>query len=312
MSEEENTNTLGGGLESAPEETIQETPQAAEPTQSINFEDTGLYKQFVETLPDELKTHKTFHETENFASLANQLVNAQSALGKKRLEAPQPDWGEEEWDSYYNQIRPDDGEYEIPEAINLPEGYDAEKVPSLDDDTMQEIVDLAGTMGLSQQQFDQLYGAYNTMMMDAESTGLSEQKETLNKYNMDMRDEWGNLYDKNLQASNSAYEALANDIPEIRELVEGNPYVANHPGVLKLFNKIAEISGDSLPISNNTDPTSGFARENVHSIKAQIEDLDTTHKDLLLSNPSALPLDQRAKREDILQKRVQLYEKLYS
>jgi hypothetical protein len=129
---------------------------------------------------------------------------------------------------------------------------------------------------------------------------------------MDMRDEWGQLYDKNIAASNQAYEAIATDIPEIRELVEANPYVANHPGVLKLFNKIAEISGDSLPMSSNTDPTSGFARENVHSVKAQIEDLDTTHKDLLLSNPSSLPLDQRAKREDILQKRVQLYEKLYS
>jgi hypothetical protein len=308
MSEEENTTTLGGGLESVPEE----TPQAAEPTQSVNFQDTGLYKQFVDTLPDELKTHKTFHETENFESLANQLINAQSALGKKRLEAPSEDWGAEQWDDYYNQIRPEGGEYEIPESINLPEGYDAEKVPNLDDDSMQEIVDLAGTMGLSQQQFDQLFGAYSTMIMDAESTGAAEQQETLKKYNMDMRDEWGQLYDKNIAASNQAYEAIATDIPEIRELVEANPYVANHPGVLKLFNKIAEISGDSLPMSSNTDPTSGFARENVHSVKAQIEDLDTTHKDLLLSNPSSLPLDQRAKREDILQKRVQLYEKLYS
>lgn len=308
MSEEENTSApLGSGLSEtpAPESTQTESP-------NIDFGNTDLYKQFVETLPDELKTHKTFHETENFQSLANQLVNAQSALGKKRLEAPQQDWTEDQWNDYYEQIRPEEGEYEIPDSINLPEGYDSEKIPEFDDSTLQDIVDLAGTMGLSQNQFNQLFGAYNTMIMDAESMNASEQKETLEKYNMDLRGEWGNLYEKNLEASNQAYEAIAGDIPEIRELVEGNPYVANHPGVLKLFNKIAEISGDSLPVSSNSNAPSAFAASNVHNLKAQIQDLDTTHSTLIMTNPASLPMDQRTKRQEILDKRADLYAKLYS
>tara|TARA_R100001198_G_scaffold95708_2_gene82605 strand:+ start:1781 stop:2704 length:924 start_codon:yes stop_codon:yes gene_type:complete len=307
MSEEENPSTLGGGLESAP----QETPQAA-PTQGIDFASPDVYKQFVSSLPENLQSVQSIQNTENFQALADQMVNAQSALGKKRLEAPQEDWTQEQWDGYYDQIRPEGGEYEIPESINLPEGYNAENIPQFEDDTLQEIVDLAGTMGLSQQQFNQLYGAYNTMIMDAENLNTQEQQDTLKEYNMSLRGEWGGLYDQNLQASNQAYEAIANDIPEIRELVEANPYVANHPGVLKLFNKIAEISGDSLPLATNTDPTSGFGKENVHSIRAQLQDLDTNNKELLLSNPSALPLDQRAERDALLAKRQDLFNKLYS
>ena len=307
MSEEENPSTLGGGLESAP----QETPQAA-PTQGIDFASPDVYKQFVSSLPENLQSVQSIQNTENFQALADQMVNAQSALGKKRLEAPQEDWTQEQWDGYYDQIRPEGGEYEIPESINLPEGYNTENIPQFEDDTLQEIVDLAGTMGLSQQQFNQLYGAYNTMIMDAENLNTQEQQDTLKEYNMSLRGEWGGLYDQNLQASNQAYEAIANDIPEIRELVEANPYVANHPGVLKLFNKIAEISGDSLPLATNTDPTSGFGKENVHSIRAQLQDLDTNNKELLLSNPSALPLDQRAERDALLAKRQDLFNKLYS
>lgn len=306
MSEEENPSTLGGGLESAPQET-----QAA-PTQGIDFASPEVYKQFVSSLPENLQSVQSIQSTENFQALADQMVNAQSALGKKRLEAPQPDWTQEQWDGYYENIRPEGGEYEIPDNINLPEGYEPQNLPEFEDETMQEIVDLAGNMGLSQQQFDQLYGAYSTMILDAQSLSDTEQKETLQQYNMDLRGEWGGLYDKNLQASNQAYEAIANDIPEIRELVESNPYVANHPGVLKLFNKIAEISGDSLPYANNTDPTSGFGKENVHSIRAQLQDLDTSNKELLLSNPSSLPMDQRAQRDALLAKRQDLFNKLYS
>lgn len=307
MSEEENPSTLGGGLESAP----QETPQAA-PTQGIDFASPDVYRQFVSSLPENLQSVQSIQSTENFQALADQMVNAQSALGKKRLEAPQEDWTQEQWDGYYDQIRPEGGEYEIPESINLPEGYNTENIPQFEDDTLQEIVDLAGTMGLSQQQFNQLYGAYNTMIMDAESLNTQEQQDTLKEYNMSLRGEWGGLYDQNLQASNQAYEAIANDIPEIRELVEANPYVANHPGVLKLFNKIAEISGDSLPLASNTDPTSGFGKENVHSVRAQLQDLDTNNKELFLSNPSALPLDKRAERDALLAKRQDLFNKLYS
>jgi hypothetical protein len=307
MSEEENQQTtLGGGLESAPQET-----QAA-PTQGIDFASPDVYKQFVSSLPENLQSVQSIQSTENFQALADQMVNAQSALGKKRLEAPQADWSQEQWDNYYEAIRPEGGEYEVPESINLPEGYDPESLPQFEDDTLQEMVDLAGNMGLSQQQFEQLFGAYSTMIMDAETFSQTQQQETLQKFNMDLRGEWGQLYDKNIEASNQAYEAIAQDIPEIRELVENDPYVANHPGVLKLFNKIAEISGDSLPISANTDPTSGFGKENVHSIRAQLQDLDSNNKELLLSNPASLPLDQRAERDALLAKREQLFTKLYS
>lgn len=287
---EEPTGGLGGGVE--------------EPATEQPVED-NTYQQFYESLPDELKNNDTIKNTKDLTSLANQLVNAQSALGTKRLQAPQEDWGDEEWNGFFDQLRPEDDEYSIPELSS--EDGEAYEMP---DEQAQELVDFAAEMGLSQKQFDILYDRYVNLTMEGEAQNSEEYQTAVSDLRKAVQLEWGDQYNTNLALANQAYEAMSTEIPEIKDLIESDPIVANHPAVLKLFHRLAEVSGDTLPMAEN-NPASGFANENTHGIKAQISEIDEGYASLIMADPSSLNMKDRTKRQELLDKRANLYNKLY-
>ena len=269
--------------------------------------DDGGYSKLIDSLPDNLKNNDTIKNSKSFESLADQLVNAQSALGTKRIQEPQADWGEEEWNSFYDKTRPADGEYSIPDEISI-EGV--EKVPELPEESQQELVDFAGKLGLNQHQFDALYQRYIELGVEGESVGKQQTENAVKENRQAIQMEWGDQYDTNLALANQAFEATSQQIPEIKALIENDPVIANHPGVLKLFHTLAEASGDALPVAGN-NPASGFANNNVHGVKQAIQELDADYSSLIMSDPSSLNMKDRTKRQEILQKRTNLYSKLY-
>ena len=307
MSEETESAGLGDGL--SPEATAQ-TTETTEST-GLDFSSPDTYKQFVDTLPEDIRGYKAFQETENLQSLANQLVNAQSALGKKRLEAPSEDWTDDNWNEFYSNMRPENDEYTVAEIgeMNLPEEFAEMPHPDLHDEGIQQMVDLAGQMGLTQRQFDIMYQATVQNLMQGNQQSSQGVDESLKGYKASLSADWQGDFDVNLKQSKEAFTALAQDIPELNELVQ-DPTIANHPGMLKLFHKVAQVTGDTLPaLSNN--PANGFGENSALNIQAQIRDLDSTHNDLIMSNPAQMNPADRAKRDQILQKRTELYTKLY-
>tara|TARA_R100000278_G_scaffold17602_4_gene17662 strand:- start:15 stop:929 length:915 start_codon:yes stop_codon:yes gene_type:complete len=301
MSEEENTGGLGGGV---PAEVASETTTESS---AFDFASEEAYGQFYESLPEELQANDTLKNAKSVHSLADQLVNAQSALGSKRLQAPQEDWDNDQWESFYDSVRPEGAEYSIPDEITLGE----ESIPiDLPDETLQEFVDFSAELGLSQRQFDQLYEAYVGMGIEQQESAEGSIQETVAEGRKSIQLDWGDSYETNLAQANQAYEAMASEIPEIKDLIESDPIVANHPAVLKLFHRISEVSGDTLPIATN-NPASGFGKENVHNIKAQIAELDSDNSSLIMSDPSSLNMADRAKRQEILNKRANLYAAMY-
>lgn len=308
MSEETESAGLGDGL--SPEATAQ-TTETTEST-GLDFSSPDTYKQFVNTLPEDIRGYKAFQETENLQSLANQLVNAQSALGKKRLEAPSEDWTDDNWNEFYSHLRPENDEYTVADIgeLQLPDELSDVPHPELNDEGVQQMVDLAGRMGLTQQQFDVMYQTTVQNLMQSGQQDSQGVNETLKEYKASLSADWQADFDVNLKQSKEAFAALAQDIPELNEIVQ-DPTLANHPGMLKLFHKVAQVSGDSLPaLANN--PANGFGENSAVNIRGQIRDIDTQNQELILSEPSQLkPLD-RVKREQLLQKRAELYNKLYS
>lgn len=302
MSEDtEPTGGLGGGS------VDQEASEPSTAPSQFDFSSEDAYGQFYESLPEELQAHDTLRNTKSIHALADQLVNAQSALGNKRLQAPQEDWGDEQWEDFYNQIRPENGEYSIPDELSF-EG--AESAPDLADETIQELVDFSAKMGLSQKQFDILYERYVQLAVDGQNHMSAETQDLVANHRQSIQGEWGEKYESNLAEANQAYEALASEIPELRELIDSDPVVANHPAVLKVFHRIAEVSGDALPLAEN-NPTSGFAAENIHGIKSAIQELDSSYAELIMSDPASLNMAERTKRQQVLDERVKLYSSLY-
>ena len=305
MSEETESTGLGDGL--SPQATTPETTESS----GLDFSSPDTYKQFVETLPEDIRGYKAFQETENLQSLANQLVNAQSALGKKRLEAPSEEWTDDNWNEFYSNMRPENDEYTVAEIgeLSLPEELEGAAHPELHDEGVQQMVDLAGQMGLTQRQFDIMYQTTVQNLMKGNQMNSQGVDESLKEYRASLSADWQADFDVNLKQSKEAFSALAQDIPELNDLV-GDPTIANHPGMLKLFHKVAQVTGDSLPSMSN-NPANGFGENSAINIRGQIRDIDTQNQELILSEPSQLkPLD-RAKREQLLQKRAELYNKLY-
>ena len=302
MSEEtEPTGGLGGAT---PAEVASEPTTASSP---YDFTSEESYGQFYESLPDTLKANETIRNTKSVHALADQLVNAQSALGTKRLAAPQEDWTSEQWEDFYGNLRPKDNEYSIPEELSY-EG--AENTPKIAEDSIQELVDFSAEMGLNQNQFDKLYERYMQMNLEGSQLGQEQVETEVKSHRDSIQNEWGEKYDANLAQANQAYQALTSEIPELKELIEADAVVANHPAVLKVFHRIAEVSGDALPLADN-NPASGFASENVHGIKSAIQELDSGNAQLIMSDPSSLSMADRTKRQQILDKRANLYANLY-
>lgn len=302
---EEAAPTLGEGLGEPAEQNIAQT---SEPTLDFSSEDT--FRQFVETLPDDVKSSQALQETKDFGSLASQMLNAQSALGKKRLEAPQEDWGDDQWNEFYNNIRPAEDEYTIPDEITLPEEFGEAQIPEFTDEALQELVDFAGELGLSQRQFDSLYSRWAQMAVENNQLEAEDTNGRLKEYKAAMTAEWGDEFEHRLRNSREAFSALSQEIPELESLIS-NPLFSNHPATLKLFDKLSSMVGDALPTAGSNIP-SAFGSNSIQGIKAQIADLDATHSDLILQNPAQMKMADRTKREEILEKRAQLYQKMYN
>lgn len=310
MSEEETQPSgLGDGM-------VADAPETAQPTEStestgLDFSSPETYKQFVDTLPEDIRGYKAFSETENLQSLANQLVNAQSALGKKRLEAPQEDWTADNWNEFYSQLRPENDEYTVSEIgeLTLPDDLQGQTI-ELPDEGIQQMVDLAGQMGLTQQQFDVMYKTTVENLLKNNQDSQVNVTESLKTYKAALSADWQDSFDTNIKQSKEAFTALAQEIPELNELVQ-DPTIANHPGMLKLFHKLATATGDLVPSMSN-DPANGFGENSAMNIQAQIRDIDSTNQELIMSEPAMLKPADRAKRDQLLQKRAELYSKLYS
>ena len=99
LEDTEPTGGLGGDI------TTQVASAPATEPSAFDFTSEDTYAQFYESLPDNLKAHETLKNTKSVHALADQLVNAQSALGTKRLPMPQADWGEEQWNDFYSHLR---------------------------------------------------------------------------------------------------------------------------------------------------------------------------------------------------------------
>ena len=173
MSEEsqEEVNGLGAGIVGDPQVEAPVSPEAREeqpPQQQGDQEEA--YRQFLSTLPDEMKTNPALLQTKDFNSLADKFINAQKTIGRKRLEAPTEEWTDENWNDFYGKLRPENDEYAIPDEVKLPAEFpEGTQVPEFADETIQELVDFAGEMGLTQRQFDQLYARWAQMSVKMHS-----------------------------------------------------------------------------------------------------------------------------------------------
>ena len=299
---EETSAGIGGGI--APE-------SAAE---SLDFGSEDNYQQFVSGLPDDLRDKNLFKETKSFQSLAEQAINAQSALGKKRLAVPQEDWTDTDYQDFYSKLRPEtmDGYVSAEKHSVQLEGQDIKEM-QFPEEIQNQLKEVAYNIGLTPKQFNALESEWATRQVMSESTLDAQIQESVQNQTNELRSEWGADYAINHKSANETFEAFAQQIPELKQLMEWSPVVGNHPAVLKLFHSLAPMVGDAgMPTAGGG---SSFGQDTVAGIKSQIDQFDQEHSELMFmpeNKLATLTPSDKARRESFLKQRTAMYQKLYS
>jgi hypothetical protein len=289
------------------------TPTPTDPNAPLDFNSEDIYNQFRASLPEDLREKDFFKNTKNLSALAKQAVDAQSALGKKRLPVPQDDWQDADWEDFYAQLRPETADkYTAQEKVTVTrEGEDA-KDYAFDEATTTKLRETAHSLGLTDRQFQSLQKVWAENAVQSEAQLEAQISQHVQDLTNTLRKDWGQDFQVNHRAANEAFEALITIVPELEDLVNWSPVVANHPAVMKLFHTLSPLVKDlGVPSSGNN---SGFGSDTVAGLKAQIEQFDSEHGEILYAPQNKLatmtPSD-KAKRERLLAQRTELYKKLY-
>jgi hypothetical protein len=302
---------IGGGAPVADAAPVSDAAPSAQAT--YDFESPELYAQFMQSLPEESRERGLFKNTKSIKSLAEQALNSESALGRKRLQAPQDDWGDAEWDEFNTQIRPETADlYKARESVSVfTEGAESTEY-EMDPETSDLLKGVAHNLGLPQGAYPKLEQAWAEHNVQANQQLDAQIKEAVHTQNLALQEEWGLDYTANHKSANETFEVLAKQVPELNELVEWSPIVANHPAVMKLFHALApHVQNLGAPVTGVGGST--FNNDSVASVQAQIKDLDAKYGQLI--NPkdvASLSILDKQKRERILRERTALYQKAYA
>jgi hypothetical protein len=282
---------LGTPVENAP--AFQETPE--------------VFQSLVGTLPEEIRNTTLIQETKDFESLVGQAINAQKLLGRKTIEEPQEDWGDEQWDNFYKTIgRPEDAK-EYGDAEFLQETYkEVLGETPLNAEEIENWNQVFHQAGLSPKQAQKLQEAYIRNTTEA-MTGMKEQQNVqIAENTAALRQEWGDEYTANLNIANQAYDKLAPD--GLKDLIDSNPVIANNQGFLKLFLTLGKEMGDARQRTGGQQNT--FAPNSPAAADAELSRLEDTYKELIYppGGVNALTMAQRTERDAILKKRSELYQ----
>lgn len=281
------------------------------PASTFDIESPETYSNFVQALPEELRSHQMFQETKSLKALADQAINAQRALGSKRLEAPSDSWDDQKWEEFYNNIRPATADdYAIDEKFTFGEGDQAKEF-SLDEASVKELKELAHKNGFSQKQAGVLARKLAELQVTSTEQMNAQVQEAIQSSLGALKAEWGDNFSVQVKAATETFEAFAEEIPELKQLMDWSPFVANHPALIKLFAKLSSLAQESTPSFKGVGGQMGG--DTIASIQHNIKQLETEHADLLLhKNPAELPMADRKRRERLLEERAALYEKLYA
>lgn len=270
-----------------------------------------VFKSMLETLPDDMKAAPIVQNTKDFEGMVSQLVNQEKILGKKRIEEPQEDWTDDQWDQFYNQLgRPENPDEYFGDVDDLNKSLQ-EKFESkdlqLDKEELEKWSTVLHKAGVPKGKAQELLDAYVGDRLEAKKTMESQRDQTVNQFAQQLRQEWGDDYDSNLDMANQAFEQLADD--SLKALVDRDKVLANNPGFLKLFQKMgSEMSGATQRTGGQSTV---FTDGSPADARAQLAKLEQENQDLLFKNDNDLSMPDRARKAELLKARDKLYARAY-
>lgn len=203
-----------------------------------------------ESLPEDLRDHKSLQHYGTVNDLAKSHVHAQQMIGKDKIVRPGQSATDEEWREVYAKLGmpSTSSEYDFNKNAGLGEGME------VDENLLGWFTDTAHRVGLNNNQAQALLELWNENT--AEITNLSEEGARQSQENsaMELRNEWGNAFDANLNLSKTVLNEFydGSDTNEFldQQLSDGSR-IGDNPSFIKMMSSIgtfikSKIGEDSI------------------------------------------------------------------
>lgn len=198
---------------------------------SNNAPTINIPENWKDSLPDDIKSDPSLTSIMDIQALAKSYVHGQKLIGKDKIVVPDKFATEDDWQKIYQKLG-------VPESVDK---YDLKVPETIDEDFVKGFKDLAVKTGIHPKQAEKLFDFYGKYVEGVIQNNESENKRAFEESLGNLKKEWGQGYDKKIQAASGLFKSLA-DEDTVKFFNESG--VGNNPTVIKLFAKLAEQLGE--------------------------------------------------------------------
>ena len=186
---------------------------------------------FHQTLPEGYRDNPTFESYKDMDGLLKSHVELNKMLGKPRVDLPQDNWKEEDYDKFYSKLgRPDSPEGYV-EGIETPEGVE------LDADRVKWASEMLHKHGVNGKAGKEIIQEYINQQVEADKEAQASQAMSVEEATKELKEAWGDNYDVNLELARGAAAKFGGE--EFVELIN-DPKYGNNPLFLKMLCAVGE------------------------------------------------------------------------
>lgn len=219
--------------------------------------------QFLATLPEDVRAEPSLKSVPDVSTLAKNYVNAQKLIGTKRIAAPDPNWGESQWNEFYDQVgRPKThDQYQVP-SVQLEEGI------SLDKDKIGKFQQHLHKLGLTTKQASGIFEYYLSSLNETArgQKSISEQQAAASE--TELKNEWGEKFSANLDLAKGVIRKFGDE--KFMQYIEGSG-MGNNPQLVKMLSKIGSMMLEDKALGSGSE----FGLKDGTRAVAEIESLKT-------------------------------------
>lgn len=185
------------------------------------------------SLPGDLHEDPSMKAIKTVENLAKSYVSAQKMIGAEKVVKPSKNWGDTEYDQFFNQIgrpeSPDKYELKVADGVKTDENF------------LKQFKEAAHKVGMLPRQAQGLMDWYNAQVTSAVKTQEDNSAAEMQKKMGALESEWGAAFEKKTAAAAAALKKVADEsmVKEIKEMGLGK-----HPTFIKLMSKVAESFGE--------------------------------------------------------------------
>jgi hypothetical protein len=185
-----------------------------------------------ESLPEEIRDHKSLDSIRDVGGLAKGYLHAQSMVGADKVPIPGQWATSDDWNMVYDKLgRPADADgYEL----EMGEGVEA------DAGMVEWFKKTSHDVGLSGPQAQKLMAAYNAMQGGRTQMATDAVAQTRSNAELELKREWGQAYDQRIGYATAVLQNFdAEDMAELR--MSDGSLMGDNPAVVKLMSKVGQF-----------------------------------------------------------------------